>query len=135
MIELGQRPGFLQKLLHAVAEMLAVGAGVRADRQPVEMAAGDVARQVFLDRHESGQLAVPAEIGDAEAAGFAENLTHQVLSVHQGRAGWQQQRTLRGVFVKPARRTDSILQSFLKTGRANHDRIPLYHFTGEKNKY
>ena len=125
MIELGQGSGFLQKLLHPVTEMFGVRAGMGADRKPVKMTPGDVPRQIFLDRHEGRQLAVPAQVGDPEPTGFAEDFPDQVLAIHQWCAGRQQQWTLLCVFVKPARGTDAIFQRFLKTSRANHDGGPL----------
>ena len=66
MAEARQRPRLVEEALAAPGEVVGKAAAARHDLAPA--AHGELDRQVFLDRHHLGELAVEGAIGDAEAA-------------------------------------------------------------------
>ena len=101
MVHPGQGAGLGEKLVQPVAEEPVLLRGVGQDAAAVRGAHGQIPRQVFLDRHRGLQLEIPAQVGDAEAAGLAEYSADEELPVEQAAQGQGLGRA-RGLFVESA---------------------------------
>ena len=85
MAEAGQRPRLVEEALAAPGEI--VGEARAACHDLLALAHGELDRQVLLDRHDLGELAVEGAIGDAEAA-MADHGVEPVVAQHgAGRQG------------------------------------------------
>ena len=125
MVEPGQRPGFVQELLEAEPEQIGVLARMRHHRGMVGVPPRIVARQVFLDRHRSGQIDIPTQIGNPKATGFSQHFAHNELSVQYDPVGQHQRRSAFGLVV-PALGANILISLIRKTARTQS--IPLGHY-------
>ena len=85
MAEAGERPRLVEEALAAPGEIVGEARAARHDL--LALAHGELDRQVLLDRHDLGELAVEGTIGDAEAA-MADHGIEPVVAQHgAGRQG------------------------------------------------